>query len=181
MQAIFRERSGRCDVESIRSAIERASDHLTQHPEAAASTDAAATAVREEGLRFRVAGPQGDVISDMSRAVGGGAKAPSPGWLLRAALASCDATLVAMEAARDGVELSDLTVTVDSESDFRGILGVEDSVHPGPLEVRVRIQLAANNASDDQLHKIAQRAESRSPVRDALARAVSMTTEITTD
>jgi uncharacterized OsmC-like protein len=100
--------------------------------------------------------------------------------MLRAALAACDATTVAMEAARDGVELTDLTVTVDSDSDFRGVLGVDDSVHPGPLEVRVRIRLMADNASDDQLRKIAQRAESRSAVRDALARAVSRTTEITT-
>jgi uncharacterized OsmC-like protein len=167
-------------MESIRSAIEKASGHLTQHPEAAASTDASATAVREEGLRFRVEGPKGDVLSDMSEAVGGGATAPTPGWLLRAALASCDATLVVMEAARDGVELTDLTVTVDSDSDFRGVLGVDDSVRPGPLDIRVRITLAADDASDDQLREIAERAESRSPVRDAVARAVSMTTEITT-
>jgi uncharacterized OsmC-like protein len=167
-------------MESIRSAIERASGHLTDHPEAAAASDAAATAVREEGLRFRVEGPKGNVISDMSEAVGGGATAPTPGWLLRAALASCDATLVAMEAARDGVELTGLTVTVDSESDFRGILGVDESVRPGPVAVRVRIQLAAKNASDDHLREIARRAEARSPVRDAVARAISLTTEITT-
>jgi uncharacterized OsmC-like protein len=167
-------------VESIRSAIETASAHLTEHPEAAAATDAAATAVREEGLCFRVEGPAGDVISDMSKTVGGGTTAPTPAWLMRAALASCDATLVAMEAARDGVELTDLTVTVDSESDFRGVLGVDDSVLPGPLAVRVRIQVAAGNATKDQLREIVQRAESRSPVRDALERAVPMTTEIVT-
>ena len=167
-------------MESIRSAIETASGHLTDHPEAAVATDAAATAVREEGLRFRVEGPNGDVISDMAKMVGGGATAPTPGWLLRAALASCDATLVAMEAARGGVELSDLTVTVDSDSDFRGVLGVDDSVNPGPLAVRVRIQLAASNATEDQLREIVQRAESHSPVRDALARAVPMTTDIVT-
>jgi len=167
-------------MESIRSAMETASDQLTEHPEAAVATDAAATAVREEGLRFRVEGPKGDVFSDMSKTVGGGATAPTPGWLLRAALASCDATLVAMEAARDGVELTGLTVTVDSESDFRGVLGVDDSAHPGPLTVRVRIQLAAGNATEDQLREIVQRAESHSPVRDAVARAVSMTTESVT-
>jgi uncharacterized OsmC-like protein len=114
----------------------------------------------------------------MSESVGGGATAPTPAWLLRAGLASCDATLVAMEAARDDIELTDLTVTVDSESDFRGILGVDDAIHPGPRAVRVRIQLAAANATEDQLREIVQRAESRSPVRDALERAVSMTTEI---
>jgi uncharacterized OsmC-like protein len=172
--------SERVAQESIRDAIETASDHLTEKPEAATGTDAAATAVLEQGLRFRAEGPKGAVISDMSKTVGGGATAPTPAWLLRAALASCDATLVAMEAARDGVELSDLTVTVDSESDFRGILGIDDSLDPGPVAVRVRIQLAADNATADQLREIVQRAESRSPVRDAVARAVPMATEIVT-
>jgi uncharacterized OsmC-like protein len=166
------------DAESIRSAIEAASGHLTQHPEAATGTDAAATAVGEGGLRFRVDGPQGEVITDMSKSVGGGASAPTPGWLLRAALAACDATTVAMEAAREGVELTNLTVAVESDSDFRGVLGVDESVDSGPLEVRVRIQLAAANATEDQLREIVPRAEARSPVRDALARAVPMTTDV---
>jgi uncharacterized OsmC-like protein len=167
-----------CDMESIRDAIETAFGHLKEHPEAAVATDAAATAVREEGLRFRVDGPNGSVTSDMSKSVGGGAAAPTPGWLLRAALASCDATTVAMEAARDNVELTQLAVTVESDSDFRGVLGVDGSVHPGPLAVRVRIELAAPDATEDQLREIVRRAELHSPVRDALAREVSMTTEI---
>jgi uncharacterized OsmC-like protein len=181
VRAAFRQPSERGDVESIRSAIETAAGHLTEHPEAAVGTDVAATAVLEEGLRFRVEGPKGEVMTDMSKTVGGGATAPTPGWLLRAALASCGASAVAMEAARDGVEITDLAVTVESESDFRGVLGVDDSVHPGPLAVRVRIRLAAGNATKDQLREIVQRAESRSPVGDAVARAVSMTTDIVTD
>src|ERR687887_1623727 len=167
-------------MESISRAIATASDHLTEHPEAGSGTDAAATAVREEGLRFRVEGPNGEVITDMSKTVGGGATAPTPGWLLRAALASCDATAVAMDAAREGVELTELAVTVESDSDFRGVLGVDDSVPPGPSAVRVRIQLAADNATEDQLRELVQRAESRSLVRDAIARTVPMTTEIVT-
>jgi len=99
---------------------------------------------------------------------------------MRAALASCDATLIAMEAARDGVELTDLKVTVDSESDFRGVLGVDDSVHAGLRAVRVCIVVAAANATDDELREIIQRAEARSPVRDAVVREVSMATEIVT-
>jgi uncharacterized OsmC-like protein len=165
-------------MESIRSAIETACAHLTEHPEAAVSTDAAATAVHEEGLRFRVEGPKGAVTTDMANSVGGGASAPTPAWLMRAALASCDATLIAMEAARDGVELTDLKVTVDSESDFRGVLGVDDSVHAGPRAVRVCIEVGAANATGDELRAIVQRAEARSPVRDAVVREVSMTTEI---
>jgi uncharacterized OsmC-like protein len=168
------------DTDSIRSAMETASGHLEEHPDAAAGTDAEATAFREEGLRIRVEGPNGALTTDMSKSVGGRASAPTPGWLLRAALASCDATVVAMEAARDGVELTDLTVSVESDSDFRGVLGVDDSVHPGPLAVRVRIELTAADATEDQLREIVRRAESHSPVRDAVVREVSMSTEIVT-
>ena len=167
-------------MEKIRSAIETASAYLSEHPEAAVSTDAAATAVRDDGLRFRVEGPKGVIVTDMANSVGGGATAPTPAWLMRAALASCDATLVAMEAARDGVELTDLTVTVESESDFRGVLGVDDSVHAGPRSMTVRIELAAADATEEQLREIVERAEARSPVRDALVREVSMTTDVAT-
>src|SRR5919197_3531044 len=165
---------------SIQTAIERTSDYLREHPEAAKGSDSAARAVREDGLRCRVEGPWESLITDMAESVGGSASAPTPGWLLRAALAACDATLVAMEAARDGIELTDLEVSVESESDFRGVLGVDPSVQAGPLSMRVRIRLAAAEATEDQLRAIVERAESHSPVRDALVRKVSMTTEIGT-
>jgi uncharacterized OsmC-like protein len=167
-------------MDAIRNAIETACAHLSEHPEKAVSTDAAATAVREDGLRFRVEGPTGTVTTDMAASVGGGGSAPTPAWLLRAALASCDATLIAMEAARDGVELTELKVSVDSETDFRGILGVDDSIDAGPRAVRVCIEVAATNAGEDQLREIVQRAEARSPVRDAVVREVTMATEIQT-
>jgi len=69
---------------------------------------------------------------------------------------------------------------VESESDFRGVLGVDPSVHAGPASMRVRIRLAAADASEDQLRAIVERAESRSPVRDALMREVTMVTELVT-
>ena len=165
-------------MEAIRSAIAAASEKLSENPEMAVGTDAEAIAILEEGLRFRVEGPKGAVSTDMSTSVGGGASAPTPAWLLRAGLASCDACLVAMEAARDGLELTELTVTVESDSDFRGVLGVDDSIDAGPLAVRVRIELAAPDAGEEQLREIVRRAELRSPVRDALAREVSLSTEV---
>jgi len=166
-------------MEAIRSAIAQASTYLTEHPEAARSTDSAATAVLEDGLRFRVDGPGQSITTDMAKSVGGEGSGPTPAWLMRAALAACDATLLAMEAARDGVELTDLAVSVESESDFRGILGVDPTLQPGPLAMRVEIRVAAANATDDQLRTIVERAEARSPVRDALARELPMTTQVT--
>jgi uncharacterized OsmC-like protein len=166
-------------VETIRTAVENVSRHLAEHADAGIGTDSAATAVLEGGLKFRVAGPDGDLVTDMSKSVGGGETAPSPGWTLRAALASCDASLVVMEAAREGVELTHLEVTVTSESDSRGLLGVDESIPAGPLSVRTEITIAANNADEGQLRAIAARAEARSPVRDAIARDVPVTTEVT--
>jgi uncharacterized OsmC-like protein len=163
---------------SIRGAIEQVTGYLAEHPEEALETDATATAAPEDGLRIRVRGPSGEVVTDMATMVGGGGTAPSPGWMLRAALASCDASVIAMEAARAGIELTELTVSVDSDSDNRGLLGLEEGVPPGPLAVRVRIELAASNAGAAELRELVERAEERSPVRDALLRSVEMSTEI---
>jgi len=74
-------------MESIRSALTQVSAHLSEHPEAAISADAPATAVLEDGLRFRVDGPGPSVITDMPNSVGGGGSAPSPGWFMRARIA----------------------------------------------------------------------------------------------
>jgi uncharacterized OsmC-like protein len=165
-------------VESIRQAVEATSELLVRDPEAGVGADTAAVAVREHGLRFRIAGPNGEVVTDMAASVGGGATAPTPGWLLRAALAACDASTVVLEAARAGIELTDLSVTVESESNSRGALGLDPSIPPGPLEVRVRIELAAANATPEELRELAERAEARSVIGDALARPVPVVTEI---
>jgi uncharacterized OsmC-like protein len=167
-------------VTAIRRALENAAGYLADHPDAATGLDTPATAVHVDGLRCRVEGPFGELMTDMAQSLGGGASGPSPGWLMRAALASCDATIVAMEAARAGIELTKLAVTVVSESDNRGVLGVGDAVPPGPLSVRVRIELAASNVGPDELRELAHRAESRSAVGDAIAREVAVTTEIVT-
>ena len=166
-------------VESIQKSIASAIEYLNAHPSEAHYTDSAAIATIEEGLLFRVEGPGGATITtDMPKGVGGGGIAPSSGWLMRAALASCDATLIAMRAAQEGVNLTLLEVTVDSESDDRGLLGMDDSIPAGPLSMRVRVRLAASNASPERLRQIVERAEAHSPVADAICRAVPRTLEV---
>ena len=142
-----------------------------------ASPDAPATATLDAGLRVRVTGAKGEVESDMPEPAGGTGSAPSPGWYLRAALASCDATVIAMEAERAGITLTGLSVTVESDSDMRGVLGTAD-VPAGPLEVRIRVDVAADGAGPDELRALVLRAEERSAVRGALTRAVPTATEV---
>jgi uncharacterized OsmC-like protein len=114
----------------------------------------------------------------MPKAVGGGGSAPSPGWLLRAALANCDATVIAMRAAQLGVALTTLEVTVDSESDDRGLLGMDGTISAGPLSMRTRVRIGAQGVAAKDLRDIVEWAEAHSPVGDALRRAVPSRTEV---
>lgn len=168
-------------IQRIGEAIRGAREYLTAHPAEAAYTDSPATARLESGLRVSVQGPDGAALAtDMPASIGGGASAPSAGWLMRAAHAACVATLVAMRAAEEGVRLSRLEVTVDSDSDDRGILGAldEGEIPPGPIRSRVRISLAADGASDEALQSIAGWAWRHCPVDDAMRRAVPVTVEV---
>ncbi len=164
---------------AIRTAIEGAAGYLTEHPDEAVYTDSAATARLEAGLRVVTTGPGGEsVATDMVATVGGGATAPSPGWLLRAAAASCVVTLIAMRAEMLGVTLSDLEVTVDSRSDDRGILGLDPSIPAGPASIRVAVAASAAGASRDDLDRLVHWAVDHCPVTDALLRAVPLTVEV---
>ena len=127
-------------------------------------------------------GPTGTTLTtDMVPSVGGAASAPSPGWLLRAAEASCVVTLIAMRAAMLGITLDTLEVTVDSVSDDRGLLGIDDDVPAGPLSGRVAVRLTAADADPATLEEMARWGVRHCPVCDALERAVPVTTEISTD
>ncbi len=163
----------------IRAALERAATHLSEHPEEARYTDAQATAKLEEGLRVRVDGPGGESIAtDMPESVGGTNSAPSPGWVFRASLAACEATLIAMRAAAQNVALSGLAVTVDSESDDRGILGIDAAVPAGPLSVRIKVSGASPEPDAGRLRELVEWAHAHCPVQDAAQRAVPVSIEI---
>jgi uncharacterized OsmC-like protein len=168
----------------IRQKLEAAIGYLTDHPAEARYTDSPAIARLTDvaGLATHVTGADGaEIRTDMPASVGGGNGHASPGWYLRAAEASCVATLVAMRAAQEGVALEALEVTVDSESDDRGILGVSDDVPAGPLRTRVQVLVtsrAADDDDDDVWETIVRWALDHCPVTDAVRRATPMTVEV---
>jgi uncharacterized OsmC-like protein len=163
----------------IRESIENARQYLSEHPDEARYGDHPATAVIENGLRCRVEHATGAaLVTDMPGAVGGEGSAPTPGWFARAAQASCDATLIAMRAAELGVPLQSLEVTVDSESDDRGLLGMDDAIPAGPLSSRIRVRIAAAGVDPQRLRELVEWADHHSPVTDAIRRAVPTTVEV---
>jgi uncharacterized OsmC-like protein len=166
-------------TDSIRTAIERAGAYLTGHPNEAAYTDSVATARVEDGLRVRVDGPAGEVlVTDMPAAVGGSGSAPSPGWFLRASVASCVASLATMRAAQLGIEAFGCEVEVDSESDDRGILGLDDSVPAGPLSMRIAVTISADERDEVRVREIAEWAVEHCPVSETIGRAVPVRIEV---
>jgi uncharacterized OsmC-like protein len=165
---------------SIKGALTEATAYIAAHPEEARYRDRPATATLRGGLVVDVSGAGGEqVTTDMVAAVGGTGSAPSPGWLLRAATASCVATLLAMRAASLDVSLEALSVTVDSESDDRGILDIDPSVPAGPLSTRVAVSVRAPGISEERIRELVDWAVTHGPVTDALVRVVPMEVELT--
>jgi uncharacterized OsmC-like protein len=165
----------------IKESIEKAVAFLSENPSEARYTDSLATATLGEALRVEVQGPNGETISsDMPASIGGQGEHPSPAWFFRAGLASCVASTIGMEAAREGIELTSLEVEVDSESDDRGILGMDESVPAGPLSTRIQVRAKASGVDDGRLKEILETGAARCPVCDATKRAVDVSLELRT-
>jgi len=149
----------------IRDALENLSMLIAEQPEKARAKNVPATARVLEGLRCEVIGPNGETVhTDMPLAVGGSASAPAPGWLLRASLASCTATVIAMRAAKLGVSLTTLEVTVESASDNRGMLGLDDKISAGLSPITSRVKIGARDLAADDLRELAEWGDHHSPI-----------------
>lgn len=173
--------------QEIKQALDAAVEYLSNNRTEARYTDSPAVArlSSPDGLAVEVGGPDdAQLRTDMPTSVGGSNTAPSPGWFLRAAEASCVATLIGMRAAQLGIALRDVEVTVDSESDDYGILGISEDVPAGPLSTRVVVSIAAapdsgtTASGPTELREIVDWAVSHCPVVDAVRRAVPVNLEV---
>ncbi len=163
---------------AVREAIERTSAAIAADPAKARAKNAPAIARLTEGLKCEVTGPHGErLLTDMPPAMGGTASGANPGWLLRGALASCAATVIAMRAAKLGVALEKLEVTVESESDNRGLLGLDDSISAGLRAIRTRVRIGGH-AKPDILREIVVWADAHSPVGCTVKQASCCSLEI---
>ena len=165
-------------TDDIGAAVEAAMAWVRDHPDEAAYTDAPATARIDSGLRVNVSGPDGaTLVTDMPGAVGGAASAISPGWALRAAIAACVLSLATMRAAQVGIRGFNCEVEVDSQSDDRGILGLDPAIPAGPTTVRIAFRMSGASAEGSVLEEIAAWAVAHCPVSEAMSRAVPVTVE----
>ncbi len=164
---------------SIQEAVAQASTYLSAHPDEARYRDAPATARITAGLRAEVTGPGGESLTtDMPRGIGGTATEPSPGWFFRAAAAACVASLVAIRAASTDRTVLSIEVRVDSESDDRGILGLDDTVPAGPISTKIKISIEAPGMQRPDRLALATWAVDHCPVTESLTRAVPIELDV---
>jgi uncharacterized OsmC-like protein len=164
---------------SVREAIERLSTVIRAEPAKARAKNVPATARLSEGLKFEVTGPNKErVVTDMPGPMGGGASAPNPSWFLRAGMASCAATVIAMRAAKLGITLTELEVTVESDSDLRGILGLDDEVSAGLNPMRTKVRIGSGDADPRALRALVQWADAHSPVGCTVRNAAACSLDI---
>lgn len=153
------------ETSRIGAALAQFAQTISDQPEKARARHGWATATIENGLTCRVAGPSGEMIrTDMPQAMGGDGANPNPGWLFRAAFGSCLATVIAMRAAQLRIKLLSLEVTVESEGDHRGILGMDDGVSAGASWLSTKVKIAAAKAGHDELTQLVTWAEQHAPV-----------------
>ena len=165
---------------AIAAALDNTGRAILADPDKARATYTSAVATAVDGLKCRVNGAGQVIETDMSAATGGENSAPSPGWFFRASLAACCATVIAQEAARRDVSLTNLVVKVESDGDLRGMLGLDETISAGHSAIRTNVEIAASNASAGELEELVRWAADHSPVgctvRDAPANTLSITT-----
>ncbi|MGE5635648.1 MAG: OsmC family protein [Nocardioidaceae bacterium] len=91
--------------------------------------------------------------------VGGPGTGACSGDLLLGALAACAQITCQMVAASTGVETRSIEVVAEGDLDLRGTLGLDLDAAVGFEEIRLRFELDAPEASDEQLDALLRRSE----------------------
>ncbi len=155
----------------IREQFDHIESLLTREPER--GRDTAVTRVRlTDGLRCEVSEGPWTLVSDMPDNVGGTESGPTPGVYGRAALGSCLAIGYAMRAAKLGILLHDIRVTVEADFDSGALFGVSD-VPAGYGEVRYEVSVSSPS-SEEEVLRVLDEADRHSPYFDVFSRAQAL-------
>lgn len=166
------------NMTDIAAAWRRVERVLRRNPKTGLQADVPATAVWNGGTQVACAHANGTtLVTDMPVEMGGDGTGVTPGWLMRAGLASCATTLIAMNAAVAGIRLTTLEVVASSRSDTRGLLGMTATdgkrVTAGPCNVQLQIRIAAADGTSPQvLRALVERSHNCSPVACAIQESI---------
>ena len=157
----------------VADAMERVEIVLRRRPDMGLHDDSPATARWRNSTRIVTSHENGiEVTTDMPGELGGTGDQVTPGWLMRAGLAACTATRIAMGAAAAGIELTRLELRASSRSDTRGMLGMTEPdgtrISAGPRDVELHVTIAAHGVPAERLRALVEESHRCSPVPCAI-------------
>ena len=101
---------------------------------------------------------------------------PTPVEYLLHALAACLTAGIANVAAARGVNLTEVSSTVEGDIDLLGILGLSDEVRNGYEQIRVSFTLRGDEP--DKLRKVVEQSRRRSAVFDIVTNGVPVSIDV---
>jgi uncharacterized OsmC-like protein len=101
---------------------------------------------------------------------------PTPVEYVLHALAACLTAGIANIAAARGIELDEVSSTVEGDIDLLGILGLSDDVRNGFQQIRVKFEMKGNDA--DKLRQVVEQSRRRSAVYDIVTNGVPVSIEV---
>jgi len=114
------------------------------------------------------------VTMDAPAGLGGVDAAPTAAESVLAALAGCLTSGIAANAALFNVPIEALSVEMDADIDFRGVLGHDKSVRNGFTDIRYSVTIQSP-APEEQVRRCKETIDRKSPVADTLANGVKIT------
>ncbi len=105
--------------------------------------------------------------------------APTPVEFLLHAIAACLTAGLANVAAARGIDLHEVTSTVEGDIDLNGILGLSKEVRNGYSAIRVHLEVRGD-APEEQLRELVEQSRRRSAVYDVLTNSVPVHVDVTT-
>ena len=101
---------------------------------------------------------------------------PTPVEFVLHALAACLTSGLANIAAARGVNLTEVSSTVEGDIDLLGILGLSDDVRNGYQQIKVSFKLRGDDA--EKLRQVVEQSRKRSAVYDIVTNGVAVAIEV---
>ena len=115
--------------------------------------------------------------AEAHKGVGGGGTRACSGDLLLGALAACAQITCQMVAAAMGIPTERIEVTVEGDLDLRGTLGISKDVPIGFESIHLAFDVAAPEATSEQLRGLREKTEQYCVVMQTLMRPPRLQTE----
>lgn len=164
--------------ESVKNALGSLIDAIKVNPSASRVVFRASTKLEEDVRCSAHVRDFPALTIDEPPDLGGGDQGMNPVELVLVALGTCQEIMYSAYASFMGIKLDECKVEVKGYLDLRGLLSLDETVHPGYQQISYQTTLRSS-ADDKAIQQLIAIAEGHCPVMDILARAQKITGETT--